>query len=49
MMTAAAGRDVCVARGGAKRQMSTWGAAEKHSEWEFAVREGTRPEFTVLY
>ncbi len=26
MTTAAAGRDVCVASGGAKRQMSAWGA-----------------------
>ena len=26
MTTAAAGRDVCVASGGAKRQISAWGA-----------------------
>jgi len=37
MTTAGAGRDVCVASGGAKRQMSAW-VLEKHSEWEFAMR-----------
>jgi hypothetical protein len=48
MTTVAAGRDVCVTSGGAKRQMST-GVPEKRSEWELAVREDTRHESTVLY